>query len=219
MTIRPALPTGLYVITSTALCETPQRLRDGVRAAIRGGAALVQYRDKTATPTERLRRAQQLQADCAAAGVPLIINDDVALALTVGAAGVHIGRSDGEVADVRARLGDPAWLGVTCGDVLARAAAARRAGADYVAFGRLYPSRTKPDAPPARLSTLTAAGALGCPVCAIGGLRPPHVAEVAAAGAHLFAVVDGVFGAPDIEAAARAYCIELATYNHGSPRV
>ncbi len=207
------LPYGLYVITSEALCAETPRLLAGVAAALRGGAVIVQYRDKLANADTRLQRASRLRQLCAEYDVPLIINDDVALAVAVRAAGVHIGQGDGEVAAARDRLDPDQWLGVTCGNDLTRAEAARTAGADYVAFGRLFSSRTKPEAPPATLETVRAAQRMGIPLCAIGGLLPRHLPAVASAGVQLFAVVDGVFGADDIEAAARAYAEGLATYN------
>jgi thiamine-phosphate pyrophosphorylase len=108
------------------------------------------------------------------------------------------------------RLGPQAILGATCGDSLERARAAVAAGADYVAFGRLFPSRTKPDAPPAQLATLTAARhAVAVPICGIGGITPANAGAVRAAGAALIAAVDGVFGADDVAAAARAYVAAL----------
>lgn len=218
--MKAAVPDGLYVITSDALCQHLDTLLHGVEAALRGGAVLVQYRDKQASAVQRLTRARALRRLCDAHHCPLIINDDVALACEVGAAGVHIGQRDGAVATVRAQLGGSGWLGVSCGDDLGRARAAVAAGANYVAFGRLFPSRSKPDAPPARLTTLSAAAdSLSVPVCAIGGITPPQVAIVRHHGARLVAVIDGVFGAPDIETAAQAYTDALATYNRALPSV
>ncbi|MGH8444111.1 MAG: thiamine phosphate synthase, partial [Solimonas sp.] len=119
---------------------------------------------------------------------------------------VHLGASDGSVAEARARLGPAAIVGATCGNSLERARAAAAAGADYVAFGRFFASKTKPDAPPAELATLTAARReLPLAICAIGGITPGNAAAVLAAGADLLAAVDGVFGAADVAAAARAY--------------
>ncbi len=203
MTSLPAR--GLYAITSEALCREPQRLLTAIEAALRGGATMIQYRDKWNPPPLRASLARALHELCRAHGAPLLINDDVDLALAVGADGVHVGAGDTPVAAARARLGANAIVGATCGDSLVRAQAARDASADYVAFGRLFPSRTKPLAPPARLATLTAARAIGLPVCAIGGITPENAAQAVAAGADLIAAIDGVFGAGDVEAAARAY--------------
>lgn len=205
---------GLYAITSADICADDARLLVAVTAALRGGARWVQYRDKLARPEQRLRRAAALVTCCHAHGAGLIVNDDLQLALKVDADGVHLGAGDGDIAAARAQLGANRVLGVTCGDDLARARHAVSLGASYVAFGRLYPSNTKPDAPPARLETLReAARSLAVPVCAIGGITPARLPAVAATGARLIAVVDGLFGADDIEQAARAYMRGLEPYN------
>lgn len=205
MTPTPMPARGLYAITSEALCCKPEQLLPAVEAALRGGVVMLQYRDKWNPPPTRLRLARELLETCRAYRVPLLINDDLSLALEIGADGVHLGADDGPLAEARARLGPDAILGASCGDSLVRAQQARAAGASYVAFGRLFASRTKPQAAPASLSTLTAARALGLPVCAIGGITPDNAAQVIAAGADLVAAIDGIFGAPDIEQAARAY--------------
>ena len=149
--MRPPLA-GLYGITSAQLCEDPARLLRAVAAALRGGTRWVQYRDKHATPAQRLCRATALAGLCRDHGAGFIVNDDVDLALQVAADGVHIGAGDGDIAATRVRLGPEGVLGVTCGDDLARARHAVRLGADYVAFGRLFPSHTaaRPPGHPAR---------------------------------------------------------------------
>jgi thiamine-phosphate pyrophosphorylase len=197
---------GLYAITSAAICADDARLLAAVDAALAGGARLLQYRDKLADPACRERRARALLLRCRAHGVPLIINDDLELALRIGADGVHLGQRDAPLARARDRLGADALLGVSCGDSLELARAAQDRGASYVAFGRFFASRTKPDAPPARLATLRAAHAeLRIPCCAIGGITPARAPELIAAGADLIAAVDGVFGAADIRAAVESY--------------
>lgn len=199
------VPRGLYAITSQQLCSDPERLVAAVDAALRGGAVMIQYRDKENPPAVRDRLARALLEVCRAHAAPLIINDDLELAVAVHADGVHLGARDGSIADARARLGPGAIIGATCGDSGERARQAQAAGASYAAFGAFFPSTTKPQAPPARLSTLTAARALGLPLCAIGGITPERAASVVTAGADLVAVVEGVFGTVDIEAAARTY--------------
>jgi thiamine-phosphate pyrophosphorylase len=197
---------GLYAITPDALLRDPPRLLAAVAAAVRGGARLIQYRDKFHTGDARLALARALRQTCHAGGARLIVNDDAQLAHAAGADGVHLGAGDGSLAAARAQLGVQALIGATCGNSLDRARAAIAEGADYVAFGRLFASNTKPDAPPAELATLRAARReLATPVCAIGGITPDNAPQVIAAGADLIAAVDGVFGAADIEAAARAY--------------
>lgn len=202
-----ALPArGLYAITSEAICSEPARLRRAVEAALRGGAKLIQYRDKHGDDTTRRRNAQMLQALCREAAVPLLINDGPADFVAQGGFdGMHLGSSDGDFAAARLRC-PQALIGATCGQSLARAVTAVQAGASYVAFGAFHPSSTKPAALPAPLSLLTAArAALAVPICAIGGITPANAAPLIAAGAHYIAAIEGVFGAPDIEAAARAY--------------
>lgn len=197
---------GLYAITPDALVRDPPRLLTAVTAAMRGGARLIQYRDKINPPDARITIAAALLARCRDAGARLIINDDATLAASVGADGVHLGAGDGSLAAARALLGADAVIGATCGNSLERARRAIAAGADYIAFGRFFASVTKPDAPPAALATLQAArDELGVPICAIGGITPANLAAVIAAGADCIAAIDGVFGGDDIEAAARAY--------------
>lgn len=200
---------GLYAITSDALCADPARLREAVEAALRGGAALVQLRDKHSAPAQRRGNALALAALCRAHGAHFIVNDDLALALDCGADGMHLGAADPPLAQARAALGPHAILGATCGPSLQRAHAAVAAGADYVAFGRFFPSRTKPDAPGAALELLQQARAeLRVPICAIGGVTPDNAGALIAAGADMVAAVEGVFGAGEpnpVEAAARAY--------------
>lgn len=197
---------GLYAITSDAVVADEARLLAAAAAALRGGAVLLQYRDKHNPPPTRRRLAARLAALCREAGTSLIVNDDPQLAAAVGAGGVHLGAADPAIAAARGVLGPCGLIGATCGDSLDRARAATAAGADYVAFGRFHPSRTKPGAPPACIETLRAArAALATPICAIGGITPDNARPLIEAGADLVAAIDGVFGAADVEAAARAY--------------
>jgi len=197
---------GLYAITSASLCRQPAQLGAAVAAALRGGARLIQYRDKAAGADERRRTAQSLLDLCRAHQALFIVNDDVELALAIGADGVHLGAKDLSLRQARAQLGDAAVIGISCANVIERAVAAQDQGASYVAFGRFFPSRTKPDAPQAEPSLLQQARArLRVPICAIGGLTPANAGTLIDAGADLIAAVEGVFGAADVEAAARAY--------------
>jgi thiamine-phosphate pyrophosphorylase len=197
---------GLYAITPTPLCLDPARLLSATEAALRGGARLIQYRDKTRDEARRLSSARALVALCERHGARLIVNDDVDLALRADAHGVHLGLDDLPLIEARARLGPARLIGVTCQDSPARARAAGEGGADYLALGAFFPSRTKPDARHATLDLLRAVRVdTSLPICAIGGITPANGAVVVEAGADLLAAVDGVFGAPDIEAAARAY--------------
>lgn len=197
---------GLYAITSAALCRTPDALLPAVEAALAGGARLVQYRDKEGDAAQRRANARRLLERCRAHHALFIVNDDVELALAIGADGVHLGTADLPLRDARRRLGGLATIGVSCANVLERAVAAQDEGASYVAFGRFFASRTKPDAPPAGLALLREARArLHVPICAIGGITPANGAALVEAGAGMLAAVEGVFGVSDIAGAARAY--------------
>lgn len=190
---------GLYAIT-----DGPRPDLLGVcEAALEGGAAMLQYRDKSTDDPRRLREAQALQALCMRRGVPLIVNDDVELAHAIGAAGVHLGEHDGNFAAARARLGTGAIIGVSCYDSLARARQFAAAGADYLAFGAFFPSPTKPAARRADASLLTDAATFRIPRVAIGGITSDNARTLIDAGADAVAVITAVFGARDVRAAAR----------------
>jgi thiamine-phosphate pyrophosphorylase len=195
---------GLYAITPED--ADTDRLARKVQAALAGGASLVQYRSKAADPAARRAQGRRLLALCRRAGAPLIINDDLELALDIGADGVHLGRDDGDVAAARARLGPDRLLGVSCYDSLERAVAAVAAGADHVAFGSAFASPTKPEAVRAPLSLFAQARAqLLVPVVAIGGITPENAHLVIEAGADAVAVITAVFDAQDVAAAAAAF--------------
>lgn len=196
---------GLYAITPETSTH-PMSLPDQVAAAIRGGARVVQYRNKDPDRSRRSAEAQSLLAACKAAQVPLVINDDLDLAATIGADGVHLGRDDASPREARDRLGPDAIIGVSCYDQLARAMEAEAAGASYVAFGSFFPSTVKPNAVRPAPELLTEARRrLRLPLVAIGGITSQNGALLIAAGAEMLAVVTGIFAQPDIAAAARAY--------------
>ena len=196
---------GLYAVTDGTL--TPgDGLPAAVEAAIRGGARLVQYRDKSADAARRRREAVALAALCGGHGVPLIVNDDVELALESGADGVHLGRDDAALAMARVRLGPRALIGVSCYDSLENALAAAHGGADYVAFGSFYASDSKPGAVRAPLGLLAEARRkLNIPICAIGGITPENGVSLVASGADMLAVIRGLFAEKDVKAAAERY--------------
>ena len=193
---------GLYAITDNAsLRRSDYAAR--IEAALRGGARVLQYRDKTSDAARRREQAQTLARLCVRYGAVFIVNDDVELARAVGA-GVHLGRDDDAVAAARLALGDRT-IGVSCYNELARAEAALAAGADYVAFGAFFPSLTKPHAAVATPDLLHAARHLPLARVAIGGISADNGAALIAAGADALAAIDGLFAQPDIEAAARRY--------------
>lgn len=183
---------GLYAITDSQLTP-PDKLIASVEAALRGGAVLVQYREKHAAMVERFRQASDLQTLCLNAGVPLLINDDIELARRVGASGVHLGQADGSLTIARQALGDEAIIGITCHGELALATTAQESGADYLAFGRFFGSDTKPDAPVADPAVLTEAMHLNRPLTAIGGITLENGGSLIRAGADMLAVVGGLF--------------------------
>ncbi|UPG93955.1 thiamine phosphate synthase [Luteibacter aegosomatissinici] len=192
---------GVYAITDGPRDD----LFAAVEAALAGGARMLQYRDKTTDKARRSQEAAELASICARYEVPLIINDDVGLAKECGAAGVHLGVQDVSIAEARAALGPEAIIGVSCYGSLERAAQMRDEGADYLGFGAMYPSRTKPHAPVTTHDVLTQATRLGLPVVAIGGLTPDNTKPVIDAGADYVAVVSAIFAAPDIQAATRRF--------------
>ncbi|MBK9132035.1 MAG: thiamine phosphate synthase [Gammaproteobacteria bacterium] len=200
----PALR-GLYLIADTGWLQAG-RLVAAVAAALDGGGALVQYRNKDPLSAVRREELAELARLCHARGTPLIVNDDIALAREVGADGVHLGRDDMTVAAARGALGARMIIGASCYNRLDLAHAAAHAGADYAAFGSFFPSPTKPDAVRADPELLRRARAgLGIPLAAIGGITPENGAVLLDAGADMLAVASGVFAAADPAAAARSY--------------
>jgi thiamine-phosphate pyrophosphorylase len=192
---------GLYAITDGPRTD----LLDACAAALAGGAAVLQYRDKTGDNDRRLHEALALQALCARHGVPLIVNDDVGLAVACGAAGVHLGEGDAPIGEARARLGNGSIIGVSCYDSIGRARQFAAAGADYLAFGAFFPSPTKPHARLAAAHLLREAKPLGLPLVAIGGITHDNAPLLIEAGADAVAVISALFGAPDVRAAARRF--------------
>ena len=194
---------GLYAITDAHVTD---RLARDVEQALRGGAAIIQFRDKSDDQVRRLQTAQALRELTRRHQALLIINDDVALAAQIEADGVHIGRHDAGLREARARLGAEAIIGISCYNQFELARQAVEAGADYIAFGRFYPSKTKPDAVPAGLDLLRRARQeLDIPVVAIGGITVDNAAPLLEAGADMLAVVEGLFTQPDIRAATRQF--------------
>ena len=195
---------GLYAVTP----EEPDTevLTRKVRAALAGGARVLQYRNKTLDARGRREQAAALHALCLVTGIPLIVNDDVDLALAIRAGGVHLGREDADLAGARDRLPQGAIIGASCYASLDRASAARRAGADYVAFGSAFPSSTKPRASRVPISLYREARrTLDCPIVAIGGITPENSGILIEAGVHAVAVISSLFDAPDIECRAREF--------------
>jgi len=219
-------PRGLYGITPQ--WSDMDRLTDAVTRAAQGGMVALQWRRKTlipppegaGTPAEHLAQARAMAALCRRLGLVFIVNDDWRLAQAVAADGVHLGRDDGSLHDARQALGAGKLIGCSCYDQPELARQAMAHGADYVAFGAVYPSATKPDAARATLAHI-AQGRRMADACirprpavvAIGGITPENAAAVVQAGADGVALIQGLFEAPDVTRAARA-CQDL--YRQGA---
>lgn len=186
---------GLYAITPQGAA-----LEAKVRLALEGGIALLQYRGKPGS----LHEAERIVRLAGEYGVPVIVNDDVQLALDAGAAGAHLGREDGDWRAARERLGAKIF-GVSCYNDLELGRRGVAAKADYIAFGSVFPSSTKPDAVRAPLELFHQARSLGVPLAAIGGITLGNAPQLIAAGADLLAVITDLFDAPDIRQRARDY--------------
>jgi thiamine-phosphate pyrophosphorylase len=191
--MKPFPARGLYAITKNQHNpNSADTLFEAVAAAIQGGAVAIQYRDKN--PVDAAYIARELVNICHQHDVPLIINDDIELALISKADGVHLGKDDGEIIVARKHLGNAAIIGVSCYNSVDRAMTAQALGATYVAFGRFFPSSSKPLAAPADRDTLRQAKtAIHLPIVAIGGILPQNGGQLLAAGADLLAVIGGVF--------------------------
>jgi thiamine-phosphate pyrophosphorylase len=184
---------GLYAITAPELIP-PEELISSVESAILGGAKIIQYRNKLASEAQKYQEANQISQLCKQHEVCFIINDDPQLAKTVHADGVHVGKEDGKIADAREQLGEQAIIGVSCYNQLKNAEKAITEGADYVAFGRFFPSTTKPDAVQADFQLLEqAVKQLNVPIVAIGGVKRDNAQELIKRGAHAVAVIDDLF--------------------------
>jgi len=194
---------GLYAITPDE--PSTDILVRKVGQALWGGASVVQYRNKTAGPELRFEQGRALAALCRATGAAFIVNDDLALALALDADGVHLGGDDGELAEARRRLGQGRLLGASCYNRIELAEAAAQAGVDYLAFGSVFSSGTKPGAVRAPLAIFAEARRFALPLVAIGGITLQNAPQVFAAGADAVAVISALFDAGDIAASAAGF--------------
>ena len=196
---------GLYAITDSRF--KGYDIAQQVLKAIQGGARIIQYRDKSDDANLRLKEAAAIAEVCKTNDVIFIVNDDIELAKAVNADGVHLGHTDASLKKARELLGADAAIGVSCYADIDRAKAAQLSGVSYVAFGRFFNSSTKPNAPAVSLDVLAEAKKqLTVPVVAIGGITQDNGAPLIKSGADMLAVVNGVFGAPDITLAAQSIC-------------
>lgn len=196
---------GLYVITDSHLIPS-NRFVETVEQAILGGAQVVQYRDKSKDSGRHLDQLQGLSELCHTHQIPLIVNDDYTLLQSVSVQGIHLGKEDAQVAQVKDLFGDRFLIGVSCYNQFSLAQRALNEGAHYIALGSFFSSQTKPHAVAASIELLRqATSQLHCPIVAIGGITPENGAQLIAAGADCLAVIHGVFGQPDVAEAARRY--------------
>lgn len=208
---------GLYAVTPD-LADTAL-LVALVDTALDGGASLIQYRNKSADDALRREQATRLAEVCAAHGRPLVVNDHAALALAIDGAGLHVGADDcDDLAALRTALGPDRILGVSCYRSVERAREAAAHGADYVAFGSVFPSTTKPAAPAAGLATFGDARGLGVALVGIGGITPANLSSLIEAGADAAAVIGDLFSVRDpASVRARARLLASAFADRPSP--
>jgi thiamine-phosphate pyrophosphorylase len=195
---------GLYIVTPD--WDDTEALLRGTEAALRGGAAMVQYRHKTASPEQRKTQAQALLALCRRYQRPLIINDHVQLAIDLDADGIHVGGMDASVAQARAAVGPAKIVGASCYGDLELARKAHRDGASHVAFGGFYPSRVKKyEVTTAHDIVARSKAEIPLPVVVIGGMTIENSASLVAAGADMVAAISSVYTAAEPEQAARGF--------------
>ena len=203
--------TGLYVITDKKLIKRAGFI-ETVEKSIKGGARIVQLREKDTPKNEILNLGRELLKLTRRYDVPLIINDSPELAKEIGADGVHLGGDDTSIKNARAILGDEVIIGVSCYNQIERGLNAVQNGADYVAFGTPYYTHTKPEREPTSIEVLKEAVYVisQIPIFAIGGITKENASEILGTGVDGIAVITSVFGSPDPELAAR----ELATLSN-----
>lgn len=195
---------GLYAITPDE--PDTDLLLTKVALALQGGVSVLQYRNKLANHKLKTQQARAILPLCRRYQVPLIINDSVKLCLTLDADGVHIGAEDGNLKEIRARVGKDKIIGASCYNRFDLALAAQQAGADYVAFGACFASTTKPNAPVANLNLFGQARAqLTIPAVAIGGITLANAPQAIAAGASSLAVINAIFNADDVKSSSQQF--------------
>ena len=193
---------GLYAITDEKLI-TEQEFSEAVELALQGGARIIQYRDKSNDQKKRFQQAQFLQSLCTQYHATCIINDDIELARSIKADGVHLGKSDISLTEARQKLGEKIIIGVSCYDDMDIALEAEKNNADYVAFGVMFASKTKPDAVTTELDIISKAKQqLSIPLCTIGGITHRNIDQLIRQGTDMAAVINNLFATDDIKKAA-----------------
>lgn len=204
---------GLYAITDESLIPEAQ-FHHVIKQALQGGAAVIQYRDKSDNDEKRQQQATVLRTLCNQYNALLIINDDLELARCVKADGIHLGENDASISEARQALGATAIIGISCYNQLELAIKAENEGANYVAFGAFFTSTVKPGARVAKLDLLSEAKArLNIPVCAIGGITSNNAKQVFDAGADMVAVISGLFAHQQVKPVSRQIA-DLAPINN-----
>lgn len=192
----------LYAVTDRYWLNG-RTLTDVVRESLEGGVTMLQLREKTLEEPAFLQEARELQALCRSYHVPFIVNDNVDIALAMDADGVHVGQSDMEALDVRAKLGPDKIIGVSA-QTVEQALLAEKHGADYLGVGAVFPTGSKADAEEVSFDTLKAiCQAVAIPVVAIGGISRGNAARLAGSGICGVAVISAIYGAADIRAASQ----------------
>lgn len=195
---------GIYAITDERLIAE-QDFNDKVEQALIGGASIIQYRDKSKDTNKRFQQAQSLRQLCQKYHALCIINDDIELAKSVNAHGVHLGKHDASPVAAREILGDEAIIGVSCYNNINLATNAEKNDADYVAFGAMFSSPTKPDAVIADQNILSQAKEkISLPICVIGGINENNVFQLVQQGADMTAVISCIFSSDNIVKATRS---------------
>ncbi len=194
---------GLYIVTPD--WDDTARLLAVTEQALLGGAAIVQYRHKTAQPVQRMEQAAALLSLCRQYQKPLIINDHLDLCQALDADGLHVGGTDIDVAAARAALGEHKIVGASCYGDLQRAKDAAAAGASYIAFGGFYPSRIKKYDFRTEYDIVSEAAGIGLPRVVIGGMTLENCKPLVQRGSEMVAVISSVYFEEDPQAAARAF--------------
>lgn len=199
---------ALYAITDRSwLCK--KSLANTVGEALKGGATMVQLREKGMTEEALIRSAVEIKAICAKYGAPLIINDNVFAAIKADADGVHLGQGDMPLREARKLLGSDKIIGITAKTV-EQAIEAEKDGADYLGSGAVFGTSTKSDAKKMELDTLRdITSAVNIPVVAIGGITADNIAGLGGTGISGAAVVSGIFAQKDICAASKRLLDEI----------
>ena len=204
---------GVYAVTLDGVGELDTLIYT-VEQALRGGACMIQYRDKVSSPDQKRVFAKALLEVCVRHNKPLIINDDIDIAKETNASGVHLGKSDDSIERARAILGKHSIIGISCYGSLQRAINAQSRGADYVAFGSVFASTSKPNASRVPVDIIKEAKRqLSVPVCAIGGITTDNVGILVKTGVDMVAVISGVFVQPDVAKATES----IANYFNQTP--